>query len=115
MSAKSFSERLRSHVDILAQVEQEVKATLPKPTVPQPSEGKSAGKPRKPPRRKPATPHPQRAWQLNMFQHVHELAAQGYSPYDIRKLLHLHKHTVSKYLHMEHTLLITGIVLWAPR
>ncbi len=37
-----------------------------------------------------------------MFQHVHELAAQGYSPYDIRKMLHLHEHTVRKYLRMEH-------------
>jgi transposase len=90
------------YVDILGQADQEVKASLPKPHVPLPSEGKSAGKQRKPPRRKPATPSPQRAWQLNMFQHVQELAAQGYSPYDIRNMLHLHKHTVSKYLHMEH-------------
>jgi transposase len=90
------------YVDILAQADQEVKTSLPRRKVPQPSEGKSDRKPRKPPRRKPATPSPQRAWQLTMFQHVHELAAQGYSPYEIRNMLHLHKQTVRKYLHLEH-------------
>jgi hypothetical protein len=37
-----------------------------------------------------------------MFEQVHALAAQGYSPYDIVKRLHLQKQTVRKYLQMEH-------------
>jgi transposase len=90
------------YVDILAQADQEVKTTWPRRNVAQPSEGKSEGKLRKPPRRKLATPRPKLAWQLNMFQQIHELAAQGYSPYDIRTMLHLHKQTFRKYLHMEH-------------
>lgn len=90
------------HVDDLGQADQQVKTTCPQLDVPLPFEGKSGGKPRKPPRRKPATPSPQRAWQLSMFEQVHALAAQGYSPYEIRKTLHLQKQTVRKYLQMEH-------------
>jgi transposase len=36
-----------------------------------------------------------------MFEQVHELAAQGYSPYEIRKRLHLQNQTIKKYLQME--------------
>jgi transposase len=89
-------------VDVLRQADQAVKPASPRQDVNLPPQTASADKPRKPPRRKLATPSPQRAWQLSMFEQVHALAAQGYSPYDIVKRLHLQKQTVRKYLQMEH-------------
>jgi transposase len=89
-------------VDVLSQADREVKPASPRPEASLPTQTTSVVKPRKPPRRKPATLSPQRAWQLSIFEQVHELAAQGYSPYKIRKTLHLYKHTVKKYLQMEH-------------
>ncbi|HEY4387765.1 MAG TPA: ISL3 family transposase, partial [Ktedonobacteraceae bacterium] len=90
------------YVDVLDQADQEIKARGPELNVPLPSQEPSESKSRKPPRRKPPTPSPQRAWQLRMFEQVHELAAQGYSPYEIRKRLHLQNQTIKKYLQMEH-------------
>jgi transposase len=55
---------------------------------------------RKPPRRKPPAPSPRRAWQMAMHQHVQELAAEGNTQAEIISRLHLHQHTVRKYLRM---------------
>ena len=57
---------------------------------------------RKPPRRKAATVSKQRRWQLEMYQQVHRLAAEGRSQRGIAKQLQLHPHTVRKYVRMEH-------------
>jgi DNA-binding NarL/FixJ family response regulator len=58
-------------------------------------------RPRKPPRRKPATLSKQRRWQLEMYQQVRRLSAEGRSQQEIVEHLHLHPHTVRKYLRME--------------
>jgi transposase len=57
---------------------------------------------RQPPRRKPARVSKQRRWQLEMYEQVHRLAAEGHSQGEIAKQLQLHPHTVRKYVHMEH-------------
>ena len=57
---------------------------------------------RQPPRRKPAPLRKQRRWQLEMYQQVHRLSAEGRSQREISEHLHLHPHTVRKYLRMEH-------------
>jgi transposase len=59
-------------------------------------------RPRKPPRRKAASLSKQRSWQLERYQHVHELAALDWSQRAIAHQLHIDPHTVRKYLHMEH-------------
>ena len=56
---------------------------------------------RQPPRRKPAPLRKQRRWQLEMYQQVHRLSAEGRSQREISEHLHLHPHTVRKYLRME--------------
>ena len=56
---------------------------------------------RQPPRRKPAPLRKQRRWQLEMYQQVHRLSAEGRSQREISEQLHLHPHTVRKYLRME--------------
>lgn len=62
----------------------------------------SPARSRKPPRRKPMTLSKQRKWQVEMYQQVHTLAAQQWPKQAIARHLHLHPHTVSKYLQMEH-------------
>jgi hypothetical protein len=59
-------------------------------------------RPRKPPRRKAASLSKQRSWQLERYQHVHELAAQDWSQRAIAHHLHSDPNTVRKYLHLEH-------------
>lgn len=59
-------------------------------------------KPRKPPRRSPATPSPQRSWQLQTFQQVHQLLQEGCSQKEGAHLLHIHPHTVRKYRRLDH-------------
>jgi transposase len=61
----------------------------------------STARSRKPPRRTPKPPSKQRQWQLAMYQQVHELAAKEWSKRAIARQLHLHPHTVLKYLRME--------------
>jgi hypothetical protein len=52
-------------------------------------------------RRRPQTLSPQRAWQLSMYQQVHEQAATGKTQKEIANSLHIHPHTVRKYLRQE--------------
>jgi len=61
-----------------------------------------AARPRKPPRRTPKPLSQQRRWQLEMYQHVRELAAQDWTKQAIARHLHLHPHTVGKYVRMDH-------------
>ena len=56
---------------------------------------------RQPPRRKPAPLRKQRRCQLEMYQQVHRLSAEGRSQRELSEQLHLHPHTVRKYLRME--------------
>jgi transposase len=58
--------------------------------------------PRKPRQRKPVTPTKQRRWQLHMYEQVHALAKENWSQMAIAQHLHLHPHTVRKYLRMDH-------------
>src|SRR5215472_3713053 len=67
-----------------------------------PIPARTQSKPRKPPRRKEPTLRPQRVWQLSTFEHVRQLAGEGWSQSAIAQQLHIHPHTVSKYIRMEH-------------
>lgn len=71
------------------------------PTVPD-RLAQAGTKRRKPPRRKTPVPRPQRAWQLTVYQQVHELAAQGKSRREIAAELHVGRETVRKYLRLPH-------------
>ncbi len=93
---------LAQRVDVLRQAAREA---APAGTA---SESPAAGSPppaaarsRKPPRRTPKPPSKQRRWQLDMYQQVHELAAKEWTKRAIARHLHLHPHTVRKYLRME--------------
>lgn len=55
---------------------------------------------RKPRRRKAPTLSPHRVWQRTIYQHVHELAAQGLSHHEIASRLQIHRQTVRKYLRL---------------
>jgi transposase len=98
------------HVDVLGQADQEVKTTFPRLDVPLPSQGKSGDKPRK-----PATPSPQRAWQLSMFEQVHALAAASAFLLTRSGKYCTFRSTPAENTCRWSTLLITGIVLSAPR
>lgn len=67
-----------------------------------PIPARTHSKPRKPPRRKEPTLRPQRVWQLSTFEQVRQLAASGWAQSAIAQQLHIHPHTVSKYLRMDH-------------
>ena len=94
---------LAQQVDVLRQAARDTVSPGPssQPTVLTPPPAPAA-RPRKPPRRKPATLSKQRSWQLEGYQQVHELAGQDWSQQAIARHLHIHPHTVRKYLRMEH-------------
>jgi transposase len=87
-------------MDVLQQAGEEVKeGSQEQPTAP--ARPAQAGmKHRKPPRRKAPSLTPQRAWQLSMYQQVHELAAEGKSHREIASSLQIQPQTVRKYLRM---------------
>jgi len=91
---------LAQQIDVLRQAGQQLKKDTQQPSCAPPESAHSDRKLRKPPRRKPPAPSPRRAWQAAMHQHVHELAAAGKTQADIIRCLHLHPHTVRKYLRM---------------
>ncbi len=86
---------LAQQIDLIRQAGEQVKQNSQQSSLTQPD-----GRRRKPPRRKPPAPSPRRAWQMAMHQQVHELAAEGKTQADIIRILHLHPHTVHKYLRM---------------
>jgi transposase len=68
---------LARQIDVLRQADQKVKeGSQNQPTAPA-RLVQARGRQRKPPRRKAPSPSPQRAWQLSVYQQVHELAARG--------------------------------------
>jgi transposase len=91
-----FQKVLAQQTDVLQQAAYEIRATeLPMPTT-------FTAPSRKPPRRVPAPPRKQRAWQLHMYEEVHRLSAEGCSLQAIVDQLHLNRHTVRKYQRQEH-------------
>jgi transposase len=91
---------LAHQIDVLRQAGQQVKKNTQQMSLDPPESAHSDGRRRKPPRRKPPAPSPRRAWQMTMHQQVHELAAAGKTQADIVRSLHLHPHTVRKYVRM---------------
>jgi transposase len=91
---------LAYQIDVLRQAGQQVKKIPEQISLAPPESASPDGRRRKPPRRKPSAPSPRRAWQMAMHQHVHELAAEGKTQAEIISSLHLHRHTVRKYLQM---------------
>lgn len=89
---------LARQIDVLRQAGLEANETKQNtPTIPA---HLVRGRQRKPPRRKAPSPSPQRAWQLSIYQQVHELAAEGKSRRAIADQLQIQRQTVRKYLHM---------------
>jgi len=87
-------------MDVLQQAGEEVKeGSQDQPTAPA-RLAQTGIKQRKPPRRKAPSPSPQRAWQLTVYQQVHELAAEGKSRREIASSLQIQRQTVRKYLRM---------------
>lgn len=91
---------LARQIDVLRQAGQESQGeNQDQPAAPA-SLARPRGRQRKPPRRKAPSPSPQRAWQLTMYQQVHELAASGISHREIASRLQIQRQTVRKYLRM---------------
>lgn len=91
---------LAQQIDLLRQAGEQVKKNTQQTPLTPPVPTHSDGQRRKPPRRKPPAPSPRQAWQMAMYQQVHELAAEGKTQAEITRTLHLHPHTVRKYLRM---------------
>ncbi len=91
---------LAYQIDVLRQAGLQVKKNPQQTSLAPPESAHPDGPRRKPPRRKPPAPSPRRAWQMAMHQHVQELAAEGNTQAEIISRLHLHQHTVRKYLRM---------------
>ncbi len=91
---------LAQQIDVLRQAGEQVKHNSQQRLLTPPGSAQPESRRRKPPRRKPSAPSPRRAWQMAMHQQVHELAAEGKTQADIIRILHLHPHTVRKYLRM---------------
>ncbi len=91
---------LAQQIEVFRQAGQQVKKTTQQTSFIPTESTQPDGRLRKPPRRRPPPPSPRRAWQTTMHQHVHELAAEGNTQADIVRSLHLHPHTVGKYLRM---------------
>jgi len=90
---------LAQQIDVLRQAGLEVQQHSQQSLLAPPASAQPHGR-RKPPRRKPPAPRPRLAWQMAMHQQVHELAAEGKTQANIIRILHLHPHTVRKYLRM---------------
>ncbi len=91
---------LAQQIDVLRQAGERVKQNTQQTSFAPTGSVQPASQRRKPPRRKPPAPSPRRAWQMAMHHQVHELAAEGKTQADIIRSLHLHRHTVRKYLRM---------------
>jgi transposase len=91
---------LAQQIDLIRQAGEQVKQNSQQRLLTPPAPAQAAGRQRKPPRRKLSAPSPRRAWQVMMHQQVHELATEGKTQADIIRILHLHPHTVRKYLRM---------------
>jgi transposase len=87
-------------VDVLRQASEQVQQNTRQMSLAPPACTQPESRRRKPARRKPPAISPRRAWQMAMHQQVHELAAEGKTQADIVRMLHLHPHTVRKYLRM---------------
>ncbi|WP_244422556.1 ISL3 family transposase [Ktedonobacter racemifer] len=91
---------LARQMDALQQAGEEVKESKQdQPTAPA-QLAQAGAKQRKSPRRKAPSPSPQRAWQLALYQRVHELAAEGKPQREIAASLQVQRQTVRKYLRM---------------
>jgi transposase len=86
---------LAQQVDVLRQAGEQVKQNTVQTSFVPPESAQPDSR-----RRKPPAPSPRRAWQMAMHQHVQELAAAGNTQAEIISSLHLHPHTVRKYLRM---------------
>jgi transposase len=91
---------LAQQIDLIHQAGEQVKKTIQQTSLASPASAHPDGKLRKPKLCKPSAPRPRLAWQMAMHQQVHELAAEGKTQADIIRILHIHPHTVRKYLRM---------------